>query len=236
MATKNIKTKIICNKINQTNSESNYVKEEKLLYSKGNIPLDANLLNKYKNVKDIFNNEFDNYDGNIDLKNEISEIENSNLSSLKIPDLKQLAYTLFSKYNSTNNFVNNGNEIVVAKSGINESIEKICNNRIQRNLLKEHLQVFSDLGDIIEHAKLSNQALNIKNNPDITHWNYYIDGLNIFGESYKLVFDVRSMKDGQNQYRVQRLERNIQKTGNYDGDTKSALPPYSQPVSKKMIP
>lgn len=37
----------------------------------------------------------------------------------------------------------------------------------------------------------------------------------------------------QNQYRVQRLEKSIQKTGDYDGDTKSALPPYSQPVSTK---
>ena len=227
------KMEIAWKEAQQTNNENNYVGEETPAYSKNNIPIDNKLLNKYKNVKDIFNNEFDNYDGNIDLKNEISEIENSNLSNLKISDLKQLANTIFSKYNSTNNFVNNGNEIVVTKSGINESIEKIYNNRRQRNLLKEHLQVFSDLGDIIEHAKLSNQASNIKNNPDITHWNYYIDGLNILGESYKLVFDVRSMKDGQNQYRVQRLERNIQKTGNYDGDTKSALPPYSQPVSTK---
>ena len=47
------------------------------------------------------------------------------------------------------------------------------------------------------------------------------------------------MDNGENQYRVQRLELNTRKTGDYDGDTSSntrILPPYSQPVSDNNIP
>ena len=118
-----------------------------------------------------------------------------------------MAYSIFKKYNSKSIFENDGNKITVSKSGINESIEKIFNNKIQRNLLKEHLQVFSDLGDIIEHATLVNQTKEAKNRSNINSWNYYFDGLNINNELYHLEFDVRSLDTGENQYRVQRLEK-----------------------------
>lgn len=197
---------------------------------KGNIPIDDELLNKYSTVREMFDNEVVNYDGKINLNKNLQELKYVDLSNIKIEDLKGLARDIFYKYNSTNTFNNNGNIITVNNNGINESIEKIFNNRKQRNLLKEHLLVFSDLGDIVEHAKLSNQTDNKKKNPDINYWNYYLDGLEIKGKKYKLEFDVRSMQDGQNQYRVQRLELDEKKQADYDGDIVNALPPYSQSV------
>lgn len=126
---------------------------------------------------------------------------------MKPKEIKELAYSIFKKYNSKSIFENDGNKKTVSKSGINESIEKIFNNKIQRNLLKEHLQVFSDLGDIIENATLVNQTKEAKNRSNINSWNYYFDGLNINNELYHLEFDVRSLDTGENQYRVQRLEK-----------------------------
>lgn len=182
----------------------------------------------------MFNSENVNYDGKINLNQNLEEIQNINLENMKIYDLKKLARNIFYKYNNNiEEYINNGNKIVVSGAGIDESIEKIYNNKRQRSLLKEHMQIFSDLGDIIEHAKLSHQAENtkIEKNPDVSYWNYYLDGLEINDKKYKLEFDVRSMKDGTNQYRIQRLELDNKKQVNYDGDTLSALPPYSQPVS-----
>lgn len=208
--------------------------------TKGNIPINQELLNKYANVKEIFMNERNNYDGNVKINNEIVELSNFDINKINIGDLKKLANDIFIKYNQKNTFENAGNKIVVNKSGINESIEKIYNNRTQRSLIKEHLQVFSDLGDIIENATLVNQTRETKNRENINYWNYYFDGLEINNELYYLEFDVRSMENGENQYRVQRLEKKMKKTGDYDGDISNKtniLPPYSQPAfSANNIP
>ena len=126
---------------------------------------------------------------------------------MKPKEIKELAYSIFKKYNSKSIFENDGNKITVSKSGINESIEKIFNNKIQRNLLKEHLQVFSDLGDIIEHATLINQSGSSDVGTEENSWHYYYDNLDIKGEKYTLVFDVVSRNNGENHYRVQRLEK-----------------------------
>lgn len=105
-----------------------------------------------------------------ELINRIDSIENSDNNLID------------SKENSKNTFENKGNKILVTNSGIEESINKIFNSSEQKSLLNQHLKVFSDLGDIIEHATL-----------------------------YDFEFDVRSMNDGTNQYRVQRLKENQQK-------------------------
>lgn len=235
---KNInKANLITSKNVSTNQNFNSTKvdSKKLpVVKKENIPVDEKLLNKYSNVKEIFNGERNNYDGEVELSKEINELENVDLNNIKISDLKDLAANIFNCYNSKNIFENNGNKITVSKTGINESIEKIYNNEAQRNLMKEHLQVFSDLGDIIEHATLVNQTPELKNRSNIRLWNYYFDGLKINNDTYYLEFDVRSMDNGENQYRVQRLEKSIQKTGDHDGDASSdtrILPSYDQPVS-----
>lgn len=187
--------------------------------AKGNIPINEELLNKYANVREIFDSESNNYNGNITIKSEIDELKGFDIEQSNIADLKRLAYDIFNKYNEKNEFENDGNKILVSKAGINESIEKIYNNRAQRDLVKEHLLVFSALGDIIENATLVNQTPELKNRVNILCWNYYFDGLKINNELYNLEFDVRSMKNGKNQYRVQRLEKSIKKASDYDGDT-----------------
>lgn len=222
--------------INNTNQVLEPVNIPQIRQVDGNIPINQDLFNKYPTVREMFDNEIVNYDGVVNINEKISELEHIDFNNLK--ELKKQARDIFYKYNNKTSFNNNGNIITVNNSGINESIEKIFNNRKQRDLLREHLLVFSDLGDIIEHSKLSNQTDNRKKerNPDINYWNYYLDGLKINGRQYKLEFDVRSMKDGQNQYRVQRLEADIKKQTNYDGDILNALPPYSQSASDNNIP
>ena len=196
--------------------------------TKGNIPINQELLNKYSTAKEIFDNEANNFDGKVNIETNLSELNDIDISSLKSKETKELAYTIFKKYNSKSVFENDGNKITVSKSGINESVEKIFNNKEQRNLLKEHLQVFSDLGDIIEHATLVNQTREVKNRENINSWNYYFDGLNIDGYIYHLEFDVRSLHNGQNQYRVQRLQK---KQTTHSGDLSNItndLPAFGQ--------
>lgn len=182
--------------------------KEKIKQVKGSIPLNEKLLNKYLSARDIFDN------ANNILKNkkiaiklvDIPEIENLDFSVIKIGSLKIIANEIFNNYHTKNSFKNDNNLIVVSKHGINESVEKIYNNYRQRNLLREHLIIFSNLGNIIKNAYLVNQSREIKNRQNLLHWNYYLDNLIINGRKYFLEFDVRSMEDGTNQYRIQRLE------------------------------
>ena len=73
--------------------------------------------------------------------------------------------------------------------------------------MKEHLLVFSDLGDIIEHSKLVNQVPETKGREKYNSWNYYYDGLKIGNNSYNFEFEVVIMFNGENHYRVQKLEK-----------------------------
>lgn len=184
------------------------VKEKHNTKSYQNIPINKKIFNKYKSVREIFDSEKIVYKNKIKLNKKIIELKKYNLTKLSLKDLKKLANFIFNKYNISNKFINNDSVIIVSKSGINESIEKIYFNNRQRKLLKEHLQVFSVLGNIIENATLVNQIKEVKNRNDIYYWNYYIDGLIINNKEYKMEFDVRSMQDGQNQYRIQRIEEN----------------------------
>ena len=199
-----------------------------IIQAKGNIPINQELLNKYSTAREIFDSESNNFDGKVNVKNNIPELNNIDVFNLESKEIKELAYSIFKKYNSKSIFENDGNKITVSKSGISESVEKIFNNKVQRNLLKEHLQVFSDLGDIIEHATLVNQTRETKNRNNINSWNYYFDGLNINGDLYHLEFDVRSLHNGQNQYRVQRLQK---KQTTHSGDISNItndLPAFGQ--------
>lgn len=77
---------------------------------------------------------------------------------------------------------------------------------MQRNYIKEHLIVFANLNLVIENAILVNQVLEHKSRSDIFYWNYYVTYISIANNLYVVEFEVRSMLDGQNQYRIQRLE------------------------------
>lgn len=202
--------------------------------NKGNIPIKEELYQKYPDYKSIFNGERNNYDGNIEVNEDISGIlDNYDLSNMK--SAKEAAINVFNTFHKNNIFTNDGNKIEVSKDGVRESIQKIFESEKQRNLIKEHMQVFSDLGDIIEHADLVGQASNTKpeERPGVNSWNYYFDGLNINGKKYSLEFEVRSMDNGNNQYRVQRLEPKV-KTTNSSGvasNNTRNLPPNESVVS-----
>ena len=214
--------------INNTNKAIIPIDNSQINQVKGNIPINQELLNKYSTAREIFDNESNNFDGKVNVKNNIPELNNIDVFSMKPKEIKELAYSIFEKYNSKSIFENDGNKITVSKSGINESIEKIFNSKVQRSLLKEHLQVFSDLGDIIENATLVNQTKETKNRSNINSWNYYFDGLNINNELYHLEFDVRSLDTGENQYRVQRLQKKqTTHSGDVSNNTK-ILPAFEQ--------
>jgi hypothetical protein len=182
-----------------------YTKVIKLV--KGNIPINQELLNKYKGTTDMFNDANNNYNGEVDIKITISELQSVSIEDMKIGEVKKLAKTIYVQYNSSKYFYNDGNKILVNNTGIDESISKIFESRKQRDLLKEHLLVFSDLGDIIVHSKLAYQALEMKGRENYNSWNYYYDNLKIGDDFYNFEFEVVSMKNGENHYRVQKLEK-----------------------------
>lgn len=175
--------------------------------AKGNIPINQELLNKYKSTKEMFSDSINNYNGEVKVKDNLSELQNVSVENMKIGEVKKLAKEIFQKYNKSNTFYNSSNKILVNKTGIDESITKIFESRQQRELLKEHLLVFSDLGDIIEHSKLVNQVPETKGRKKYNSWNYYYDGLKIGNNSYNFEFEVVSMSNGENHYRVQKLEK-----------------------------
>lgn len=175
--------------------------------NKGNIPINKELLNKYKSVEEIFDNAavlFENNNSILKLKS-MKDISSLDFKNIKVEELKYLAYKIFNKYHNTNIFLNNGNNISVTKNGIYESVQKIYNNKYQRELIKQNFIIFANLGNIIETALLVSQALERKNREGIIYWNYYINKLYIDGEEYLICFDVRTLDSKQNQYRIQRI-------------------------------
>lgn len=182
--------------------------------NKGNIPIDKMLLNNYKTARAIFDDAKNvlNYNFKEIRIYDIVDIKKLDLNNLKISDAKILANNISNKYHIKNNFLNNGNKIIVSKSGIDESMEKIYNNRIQRDFMIEHLIIFSKLGMIIEKAKLVNQIYEKKSREHTLYWNYYLNSVYINNKLYIIEFEVRSMHDGENHYRLQRLELSQVKT------------------------
>ena len=127
------------------------------------------------------------------------------LTILTPQQLTILATNIFKKYNNYGEFNNDGNIIRVSNRDIKESINKIRYNNNQFKFVKEHLQIFSKLGNIIESATLSAQTIENKNRENNVIWSYYLNGLEIRNKKYLFEFDVISRNDGENHYRVQRL-------------------------------
>ena len=202
--------------------------------SKGNIPIDKNKLNKYKSVREIFDNEQDSDEIVID---DIMIFNKNDIDIMKIADIKLLGKLLFENYCKIKCFYNKDNKILVNKTGIDESITKIFESREQRILLYEHLVIISNLKLIIEKSKLVNQCLEIKGRNKYNHWNYYICKLKINNNSYLFEFEVVSMKNGENHYRVQNLKIiDNKKTEISTGSIINTLPVSEISVSDNNIP
>lgn len=174
---------------------------------KGNIPIKQELFNRYKNVNDIFINEKNNYDGNINVSNTINELESVDIANMTKTEIYHKAVEIFNNHHTTYEFINDNNKIIVSNIDIKESINKINNNSLQSKYLMEHLLIFSDLGNIIEKSNLVNQTFEKKNRENNKIWSYYLNGLNVNNNNYLFEFDVISKENGENHYRVQRLER-----------------------------
>lgn len=181
------------------------VTTKNLINSTG-ISVKKELLNKYASVEDIFIHEKSKIKSRILIGNNIEELQTVDLEKIKIGELKSLAYRIFCNYHNIRIFTNDSKKILVSRSGINESIEKIYHNRVQRELLLEHLKIFSSLGDIIEKAHLVNQAYENKGRFKYHSWNYYLDGIIMNNQEYLLEFEVVTLDSGENHYRVQRLD------------------------------
>ena len=190
------------------------IKEEEITYgskinhNQGNIPIKLNLLNKYENVREIFDNESNKLKRSINLKNDIVELKNIDIKKLDSKKVKDFIKKEFRKSSNDSIIINNASKIIITNGGIEESVNKIFNSRTQRNLLKEHLYIFLNLNKILSGSKLINQTKENKGRVDINYWNYYFNKVNIDGQEYNIAIDVRAMKDGTNQYRVQRIEKN----------------------------
>ena len=193
--------------VNNTNTALAPVDMPQIKQIKGNIPINQELLNKYANVKEIFANEKNNYDGNINVSDTINELENIDIANMTNTEIYHKAVEIFNNHHNTNKFINNNNKIIVSNTDIKESINKINNNSLQKKYLKEHLLIFSDLGDIIEKSSLVNQTFENKNRGSNKIWSYYLNGLNINNSKFLFEFDVISKENGENHYRVQRLEK-----------------------------
>ena len=192
--------------------------------TKGNIPIDLFLLNRYSNVKEIINGERNSPSKKVKV-NEIMELNNTNLHSLNKTTIYHLAINVFDKYNGSNEFYNGKDKIIVSHADIKECIKKIYNAN-QNVYLKEHLLVFSSLNKIIKNARMVSQGFEDKKDEQKTHlfnnlWSYYVVFIQINNNNYFLEFDVVSREDGENHYRVER----IQKTDISAGNTKYSITP-----------
>lgn len=105
------------------------------------IPINLELLNKYKNISDLINIEINNCNINSNVTNELIELQNVDTNKISNNEFYHTAVDIFEKYNNKRIFINDGNEIIVSNGDIKESINKIYYNKSQRKLLKEHLQV-----------------------------------------------------------------------------------------------
>ena len=175
--------------------------ENEVVY--GNITLSDELLDKYNCVKEIFSKE-KSIDCKIEIENNV--IDKLSLSLMNKTDIYHEAVNIFKKNHISNTFINNGNKIIVSNTDIKESINKINNSSLQRKYILEHLIVFSQLGKIIKNAVLVNQTLENKNREQYKFWNYYLIYLKINDKDFLLEFDVISKNNGENHYRLQRLE------------------------------
>lgn len=168
--------------------------------SNDNIKIQKKLLNKYKDISSVFLNE---------KSNNFIKIKNQKIifDKQKPTEIYHIAVDLFKKNHNTNSFKNEDNKIFVTNADIKESINKIYNDRMQNIYIKEHLLIFTKLGDIIESAKLINQTYENKNRNKYILWNYYFNGLIINNTIYNIEFDVVSRYDGENHYRIQRIKK-----------------------------
>lgn len=178
---------------------------------KGNIPLDDKLLNKYENVTELINKNMNIHKKSLVINSDIIELNTINIETMDSSRYYKLAALIFKTYNVAHSYFNDSNIIYISNSDIKESVNKIFHNINQRKYLIEHLIVFANLGNIVKHATLVAQNIEIKSivskkRDSNLFWSYYLDDLEIGNKIFLLEFDVVSRNDGENHYRLHRLK------------------------------
>ena len=124
---------------------------------------------------------------------------------------KELQTTIYNKAKEEfkkigkNVFINNGEEIYVSNADIKESIAKIVRSIYQKQLLTEHLELFSKLDKIIENGQKINFASEVKARKKYFNWDYYALPIVINNKKYILEFDVVLRMDNIKHLRVLRI-------------------------------
>ena len=188
-------------------------KPEKIIQMEGNIKINKNLLNKYNNLEEIFKYEGKNNNSIININ--LMDIDLKNKTANEI---YHIATKIFKNNHKKRTFINDKNKINVTNQDIKESINKIYNDRLQNKYLKEHLAIFLILGNVIEKSSLVNQTIENKNHSKYITWNYYFSNLKIDNQLFNFEFDVVSRIDGENHYRVQRLEKSKYSVNSFIND------------------
>ena len=188
-------------------------KPEKIIQMEGNIKINKNLLNKYNNLEEIFKYEDKNSNSIINI-----DLMNIDLKNKTANDIYHIATKIFKNNHKKRTFINDKNKINVTNQDIKESINKIYNDRLQNKYLKEHLAIFLILGNVIEKSSLVNQTIENKNRSKYITWNYYFSNLKIDNQLFNFEFDVVSRIDGENHYRVQRLEKSKYSVNSFIND------------------
>ena len=188
-------------------------KPEKIIQMEGNIKINKNLLNKYNNLEEIFKYEGKNNNSIININ--LMDIDLKNKTANEI---YHIATKIFKNNHKKRTFINDKNKINVTNQDIKESINKIYNDRLQNKYLKEHLAIFLILGNVIEKSSLVNQTIENKNRSKYITWNYYFSNLKIDNQLFNFEFDVVSRIDGENHYRVQRLEKSKYSVNSFIND------------------
>ena len=92
------------------------IKEEEITYgneikyNQGNIPIKLNLLNKYENVREIFDNESNKIKRSINLKNDIVELKNIDIKKLDSKKVKGFIKKEFRKSSNDSIIINNASK------------------------------------------------------------------------------------------------------------------------------
>ena len=188
-------------------------KPEKVIQMEGNIKINKNLLNKYNNLEEIFKYEDKNSDFIINI-----DLMDIDLKNKTANEIYHIATKIFENNHKKRTFINDKNKINVTNQDIKESINKIYNDRLQNKYLKEHLAIFLILGNVIEKSNLVNQTIENKNCSKYITWNYYFSNLKINNQLFNFEFDVVSRIDGENHYRVQRLEKSKYSVNSFIND------------------
>ena len=153
-------------------------------------------------VVDYANNIKDNFHTNIIIKTNKEEIIDYSKELQTVifryakKEFQQIGKKIF----------NNNNDIIYVSNGdIKESIAKTVRNSEQKQLLKEHIAIFSNLDKIIETAEKINFAPEVKSRIKYQIWNYYATAIKINNIRYITEIDIVIKENNEKHFRIMRI-------------------------------